>query len=70
MGKAIGEVFSKAWHGLCTSHTMQNATKHLYEDKSESNEDNDILSDFSACMYEYEGIAEFEHKFELMRKKK
>jgi hypothetical protein len=48
---------------------MQNATKHLHEEKSENNKDTDILSDFSACMYEYEDIAEFEQKFELMRKK-
>jgi hypothetical protein len=48
---------------------MQNATKHLHEEKSENNKDTDILLDFSACMYEYEDIAEFEQKFELMRKK-
>jgi hypothetical protein len=69
MRKTIVEVFSEVWHGLCIFHIMQNATKHLHEDKLENNEDNDILSYFSACMHEYEDIAEFEHKFELMRKK-
>jgi transposase-like protein len=69
VGKAIAEVFSEAWHGLCTFHIMQNATKHLHEEKSENNKDIDILSEFSACMYKYEDIAEFEQKFELMRKK-
>jgi hypothetical protein len=69
MGKAIAEVFPEAWHGLCTFHIMQNATKHLHEEKSENNKDTGILSDFSACMYESEDITEFEQKFELMRKK-
>ena len=45
---------------------MQNFVKHLHEDK---NEDTSILSDFRACMFEYEDIAEFEHKFDIMRKK-
>jgi hypothetical protein len=39
---------------------MQNAIKHLIEpDKEEYN----ILSDFSACMYEYEDEATFEVHF-------
>jgi zinc finger SWIM domain-containing protein 3 len=66
MEKAVAEVFSEAWHGLCTSHIMQNFVKHLHEDK---NEDTSILADFRACMFEYEDIAEFEHKFDVMRKK-
>ena len=45
---------------------MQNFVKHLHEDK---NEDTSILSDFRACMFEYEDIAKFEHKFDIMRKK-
>ncbi|KAM0855244.1 hypothetical protein ACQ4PT_049944 [Festuca glaucescens] len=90
MGKAVGEVFAEAWHGLCTFHIMQNAAKHLHEEKDEEkkkdkkkekkkeknkdnkreeNEETSILSDFSACMFEYEDMAEFEQKFDLMRKK-
>ncbi|XP_066381851.1 protein FAR1-RELATED SEQUENCE 5-like [Miscanthus floridulus] len=38
MGKAIAEVFFEAWHGLCTFHIMQNAIKHLHEDKDEEKE--------------------------------
>ena len=37
--------------------------------KNEENEETSILSDFSACMFEYEDIAEFEQKFKLMRQK-
>ena len=37
--------------------------------KKEKNEEPSILSDFSACMFEYEDIAEFEQKFNLMRRK-
>ncbi|XP_034600641.1 protein FAR1-RELATED SEQUENCE 5-like [Setaria viridis] len=66
MGKAVAEVFVEAWHGLCTFHIMQNAAKHLHAEK---NEDTSILSDFSACMFEYVDMAEFEHKFDIMRKK-
>jgi len=29
MRNAIKEVFTEAWHGLCTHHIMQNAVKHL-----------------------------------------
>jgi zinc finger SWIM domain-containing protein 3 len=80
MGKAVGEVFAEAWHGLCTFHIMQNAAKHLHEEKDEEknkekkkgkkkeknaenkreeNEETSILSDFTACIFEYEDIAEF-----------
>ncbi|KAG2601396.1 hypothetical protein PVAP13_5KG589307 [Panicum virgatum] len=94
MGKAVAEVFSEAWHGLCTFHIMQNAIKHLHEEKDEDNnekkrkekntrkrkekneeekrednEDTSILSDFSACMFEYDDPIEFEQKFQIMRKK-
>jgi SOS-response transcriptional repressor LexA len=63
---------------------MQNAMKHLHEEKNEEtnegkkkkgklkndeeNEDTSILSNFSACMFEYEDIAEFDKKFDLLRK--
>jgi zinc finger SWIM domain-containing protein 3 len=81
MGKAVKEVFSEAWHGLCTFHIMQNAVKHLAETDDEessasaeqeaedSNNEPSILSDFSACMYEYEDEATFEHAFDIMRSK-
>ncbi|XP_024311366.1 protein FAR1-RELATED SEQUENCE 5-like isoform X1 [Brachypodium distachyon] len=91
MGKAVGEVFAEACHGLCTFHIMQNAVKHLHEEKDEDqkkekkkkekkkekneekkreeNEETIIMADFSACMFEYEDKAEFEQKFDLMRKK-
>jgi zinc finger SWIM domain-containing protein 3 len=35
MGKAVGEVFAEACHGLCTFHIMQNAAKHLHEETDE-----------------------------------
>jgi len=66
MEKAVAEVFVEAWHGLCTFHIMQNAIKHLCEEK---NEDTNILSDFGACMFEYVDMAEFEHKFNIIRKR-
>ncbi|XP_062201502.1 protein FAR1-RELATED SEQUENCE 5-like [Phragmites australis] len=66
MGKAVGEVFLETWHGLCTFHIMQNAIKHLTQEK---NEESSILSYFSACMYEYEDEAKFEEAFDMMRKK-
>jgi hypothetical protein len=43
MGKAVGQVFTEAWHGLCTFHISQNALKHLH--------DKEILRCFSACMH-------------------
>lgn len=60
---------------------MQNAVKHLAEPDDEESgaspkqevEDNNkepsILSDFSACMYEYEDEATFEEAFNTMRSK-
>ena len=98
MGKAVSQVFTETWHGLCTFHIMQNAVKHLHEEdneeenkenrkeksqekkkekkrkkkkeeKKEENGETSVLSDFSACMFEYEDIAEFEQKFKLMRQK-
>jgi zinc finger SWIM domain-containing protein 3 len=64
MGRAVKEVFTNTWHGLCTFHIMQNAIKHLpaYEGSS-------ILSDFSACMYEYEDQEIFEKEFDTIRSK-
>nr|AAP55110.2 transposon protein, putative, unclassified, expressed [Oryza sativa Japonica Group] len=82
MGKAVKEVFSEVWHGLCTFHIMQNAAKHLAEvdNKEESStspeqivEDNEkepsILADFSACMFEYEDEETFEQAFNTIRAK-
>ncbi|EEE53189.1 hypothetical protein OsJ_36052 [Oryza sativa Japonica Group] len=44
-----------------------NAIKHLGGEKNEeNNEDTSILSDFNACMYEYEDMVEFEQKFDIM----
>ena len=62
MGKAVSEVFTSTWHGLCTRHISQNALKHLCsneeesQNKEESNNEEvpSILSDFSSCIYEYE----------------
>lgn len=45
---------------------MQNAIKHLPRTKKE---DTNILSDFSACMYEYEDEATFEETFSTIRSK-
>ena len=55
MGCAIKEVFTKAWHGLCTHHhIMQNAVKYLCNKKNDEDEESHILTDFSACMYSIE----------------
>jgi len=40
MGKAVAKVFSEAWHGLCTFYIMQNAIKHLHEEKDEDKNEN------------------------------
>jgi len=71
MGKAVAEVFSNAWHGLCTWHISQNAVKHLnsQDEESEDEEESSILSDFSSCMYQYEEKADFEEAFDAMRLK-
>lgn len=66
MGKAVSEVFTGAWHGLCTWHISQNAVKHLSPQQTEGSS---ILADFSACMYEYEEKEEFEEVFDAMRQK-
>ena len=81
MGKAVKVVFLESWHGLCTFHIMQNAVKHLAEHDDEesatspkqevegSNKEPSILSDFSACMYEYEDEETFEQALNSMRTK-
>ncbi|KAK9705025.1 hypothetical protein RND81_07G027800 [Saponaria officinalis] len=61
MGKAIAEVMPDTWHGLCTWHIMQNATKHLLHDGSS------VLRQFKACMYEYNDEASFEQAFTILR---
>ena len=43
--------------------------KKKKEEKNEENGETSVLSYFSACMFEYEDIAEFEQKFKLMRQK-
>jgi hypothetical protein len=68
MGKAIPNVFTESYHGLCTFHIMQNAVKHLSPVKGQEKESH-ILSDFSACMYRYEDKIEFEEAFDSMRSK-
>jgi zinc finger SWIM domain-containing protein 3 len=83
MGKAIKNVFTESYHGLCTFHIMQNAIKHLSvkgqeeeeeEEEEECEDDQEdeephILSDFSACMYGYEDKETFEEAFDIMRTK-
>uniref|UniRef100_A0A8R7Q4E2 SWIM-type domain-containing protein n=1 Tax=Triticum urartu TaxID=4572 RepID=A0A8R7Q4E2_TRIUA len=72
MGLAVGDVFTQAWHGLCTYHIMQNAVKHLCNSKVEDKEEDEephILLDFSACMYNIEDKAAFEEAFDIMRNK-
>ncbi|XP_008670011.3 protein FAR1-RELATED SEQUENCE 5 [Zea mays] len=68
MGKAIPNVFTESYHGLCTFHIMQNVVKHLSPVKGQEKESH-ILSDFSACMYRYEDKIEFEEAFDSMRSK-
>ena len=71
MGNAVNEVFTAAWHGLCTHHIMQNVVKHLCKKKKDEVEDEEshILTDFSACMYSIEDKAAFEEAFNIMRSK-
>ena len=77
MGKAIKNVFTESYHGLCTFHIMQNAIKHLSvkgqeEEEGEGDQEDEephILSDFSACMYGYEDKEAFEEAFDIMRTK-
>jgi zinc finger SWIM domain-containing protein 3 len=78
MGKVVSEVFTTAWHGLCTWHISQNAMKHLCsqkeeesvkEEESENEEETSILLDFNSCMYQYEEKEEFEAAFDAMREK-
>jgi hypothetical protein len=66
MGKAVEKVFIEAWHGLCSFHIMQNAVKHLPQPE---NEGSHLLSDFSACMFEYEDREKFEDAFNALRSK-
>jgi hypothetical protein len=61
MGKAVGVVFTEAWHELCTFHISQNALKHLHQ--------KEILQDFSACMFEYMDETTFENAFDTIRSK-
>ncbi|XP_056690357.1 protein FAR1-RELATED SEQUENCE 5-like [Spinacia oleracea] len=63
MGKAIAEVMPNVWHGLCTWHITENATKHLLCDGLE------VFRAFKACMYEYKEEAEFEEAFSALRGK-
>jgi len=35
MGKAVSNVFTSTWHGLCTWHISQNALKHLCSQNEE-----------------------------------
>lgn len=75
MGKAVKVVFTEAYHGLCTFHIMQNAVRHVSPIKGEEDDENEqgedkeshILTDFAACMYEYEDRAIFEEAFANMR---
>ena len=77
MGKAIKNVFTESYHGLCTFHIMQNAIKHLSvkgqeEEEGEGDQEDEephILSGFSACMYGYEDKEAFEEAFDIMRTK-
>jgi hypothetical protein len=64
IGKAVQGVFTNAWHGLSTFHIMQNAIKHLPEINGLT-----ILSDFSACMFEYEDQKKIEKEFDIMKSK-
>jgi hypothetical protein len=61
MGKAVGVVFTEAWHGLCIFHISHNALKHLHQ--------KEILQDFSACMFEYMDETTFENAFDTIRSK-
>ena len=82
MGKAIKEVFTESYHGLCTFHIMQNAVKHLCplkgEEKDEEEgegsgedeeEESHVITDFGECMYGFEDKVEFEEAFDNMRSK-
>lgn len=66
MGKAIGQVFIDATHGLCTWHINHNAIKHV---SSYKNDGPAILKELKRCMYEYEAGVDFEEVFKTMQSK-
>ncbi|KAF7834719.1 protein FAR1-RELATED SEQUENCE 5-like [Senna tora] len=57
MAKALQEVLSDTYHGLCTWHLMQNSIKHLGNLMKHGSH---FLRDFKTCMYGYEEETEFE----------
>lgn len=57
MARALIEIMSEGYHGLCTWHLIQNCIKHLGNlMKGESH----FLSDFKKYMYEYENEDQFD----------
>jgi hypothetical protein len=67
MGKAVEIVFHEAWYGLYSFHITQNAIKHLLQPQKDT--ESSPLSDFSACMLEYEDKGTFEENFAILRTK-
>jgi hypothetical protein len=65
-GKAVEKVFIEAWHVLCCLHIMQNDVKHLPQPE---NEGSSLLSNFSACMFEYKDREKIEDAFNALRSK-
>ncbi|KAG6437731.1 hypothetical protein SASPL_102657 [Salvia splendens] len=57
MAKALNEVMSDTFHGLCTWHLMQNGIKHLGNLMKEGS---CFLTDFKRCMYGFEDETQFE----------
>ncbi|KAJ4972255.1 hypothetical protein NE237_005354 [Protea cynaroides] len=57
MVKAIPQVLTSTWHGLCLWHLMQNGIKHL---GSLMKDGSSFLREFNACMFQYEVESEFE----------
>ncbi|XP_043700081.1 protein FAR1-RELATED SEQUENCE 5-like [Telopea speciosissima] len=64
MAKAISEVFSETWHGLCTWHLMQNGIKHLGNLMKDGS---NFLSDVKKCIYQYDEEEHFETAWEQLR---
>jgi zinc finger SWIM domain-containing protein 3 len=72
--KAIENIFTESYHGLCTFHIMQIAIKHLSPMKDKEKDEledeveaSHILFDFGACMFGFEDKTTFQEAFDDMR---
>ena len=63
IAKALAEVMSETWHGLCTWHIMQNGIKKLGNLMKDGSL---FLRDFKDCMYKYDNESEFKEAWNKM----